>query len=86
MIGPHHSIICNLISTGHGAAAWIAHRCDDKSNCVRSASGSFSMRTNIVGTHWLCVTLYCSMNRSASIGSNASMQITVPPSRIVLMQ
>ena len=51
MIGPHHSIMRNFTSTGHGAAAWIAHRCDDRSYFVRVSSGSFSMRTNIVGTH-----------------------------------
>jgi hypothetical protein len=43
-------------STEHGAAAWIATCCDDRSYLARVSSGSFSMRTNIVGTHWLCVT------------------------------
>ena len=56
MIGPHHSIILRFTSTEHGAAAWIATFCDERSWRVRAASGSFSMRTNIVGTHWLCVT------------------------------
>ncbi len=39
------------------------------------------MRMNMVGTHWLWVTLYVSMARSASTGSNFSMITTVPPRR-----
>ena len=61
MIGPHHSIIVRFTSTGHGAAAWTASCNDERSYFVRASSGSFSMRTNIVGTHWLCVTRYFSI-------------------------
>ncbi len=38
------------------------------------------MRTNIVGTHWLCVTRYCSMSSRARLASNFSIITTVPPS------
>ena len=67
MIGPHHSIILRLISTEHGGRV-------DRDLLrrqvvrVRAASGSFSMRTNIVGTHWLCVTWYFSMQRERLLG------------------
>jgi hypothetical protein len=37
------------------------------------------MRTNIVGTHWLCVTRYRSMTASAPSGSKDSIITTVPP-------
>ena len=44
--------------------------------------GSFSIRLNIVGTSWLCVTRYCSTSRRYCPGSNFSMMITVPPWRM----
>ena len=34
---------------------------DDTSYFRRTSSGSFSMRTNMVGTHWLAFALYFSM-------------------------
>ena len=64
---------------GHGAAAWIATLWLDRSYGPRAASGSDSRRWNIVGTHWLCVTRYCSMNRSAGCAPNFSMITTVAP-------
>ena len=36
---------------------------------------------NMVGTHWLCVTRYRSIARSASSGSNRSITTTVEPNR-----
>jgi hypothetical protein len=79
MIGPHQSIICSFTWTGQGAAAWVATRWLEKSWRVRSAVGSFSMRTNMVGTHWLWVTRSRSSSPRASSGSNRSMTTTVPP-------
>ncbi len=49
MIGPHQSIILRFVSTEHGAAACSTTFCDDRSYLLRTSSGSFSMRTNIVG-------------------------------------
>ena len=40
---------------------------------------------NIVGTHWLWVTRYCSTNRSASPASKRSMTTAVPPSAWVVV-
>ena len=50
MTGPHHSIICSLTGTGHGAAAWMMVSSDDVSAAARTSSGSFSRRENMVGT------------------------------------
>ena len=49
MIGPHQSIICFLISTGHGAAACITRCRLDTSYDLRTFSGSFSILVNITG-------------------------------------
>ena len=48
-MGPNHSIIRCLTSTGHGAAAWITHSRLDTSYDSRTCRGSFSIRTNMVG-------------------------------------
>jgi hypothetical protein len=37
------------------------------------------MRVNIVGTHWLWVTRYASIERSASRASKVSITTTVAP-------
>jgi hypothetical protein len=37
------------------------------------------MRTNMVGTHWLCVMRWRSMLASASAASKRSIITTVPP-------
>ena len=50
--GPHHSSICRLTSSGHGAAAWTMCRSDDTSYFARTSSGSASSRWNCVGTMW----------------------------------
>ena len=68
MIGPHQSIICSFTGTGHGAAAWIAISSDDRSYLLRSLGGSLSMRLNIVGTSWLCVTWYFSISAQVVLG------------------
>ncbi len=86
MIGPHHSIMRCLISTGHGAAAWIAICSDDTSYFARTASGSFSMRTNIVGTNCACVTPYLSIAARQPSGSKFSSTMFVPPKRFTAMQ
>ena len=52
---------------------------DDRSYFDRTSSGSFSIRTKWVGTHWALVILYFSISRSASSGSNFSIITTVPP-------
>ena len=68
MTGPNHSIICFLTGAGHGAAAWITHSSDETSYLARTSSGSLSMRMNIVGTTWLWVTWYCSIEREVLLG------------------
>ena len=79
MIGPHHSIICSFTCTGQGAAAWMAISSVERSYLWRTSSGSFSMRLNIVGTSWLCVTLYFAIRLRYCSGSKCSMMTTVPP-------
>ena len=49
------------------------------------SSGSFSRRTNIVGTNWAWVTRCSSMSRRQSSGSKRSMTTTVPPMRCTVM-
>jgi hypothetical protein len=71
-----------LTGTGQGAAACTATSSEDRSYRLRTGSGSFSIRLNIVGTSWLCVTRYCSTSRRYCPGSNFSMMITVPPWRM----
>ncbi len=78
-MGPHQDIMAFLTSTEHGAAAWIASRWLVRSCAVRCSRGSLSIRTNIVGTHWLCVIRCRSIAASAASGSNAGMTTTVPP-------
>ena len=56
MIGPSQSIICSLTSTEIGAAAVTTSSRLEGSNAARSASGSFNIRTNMVGTNWPWVT------------------------------
>src|SRR3954471_885620 len=86
MMGPHHSIICAFTGTGHGAAAWMASCIDETSYCSRVSSGSFSIRTNIVGTHWLWVTWYRSIAAMAASASKRSMMIAVAPIRFMATQ
>ena len=38
---------------------------------ARVSSGSFSMRTNMVGTNWPWVILYCSMSAEVLLGVEA---------------
>jgi hypothetical protein len=45
--------ISSFTFRGQGAAAWIASWCAERSKRARSSAGSFSMRENMVGTHWL---------------------------------
>ena len=85
MTGPHHAIIFSFTGMGHGAAAWIAQRREDMSYRARTCSGSFSMRTNMVGTSWLCVTLYSGTNLRKSSASKFSMITLVPPKRMIIM-
>lgn len=75
-----------MTSAGQGAAAWTAACRLLTSYRSRVASGSLSMRTNIVGTHWLCVTRYFAMSARASSGSKRCIMITVPPTDIVTPQ
>jgi hypothetical protein len=48
----------------------------------RACSGCFSIRLNIAGTSWLCVTRYRPASRRYGPGSNFSMMTTVPPWRM----
>ena len=68
-----------MTSTGHGAAAWIAIRMLETSYRARTSSGSLSIRTNIVGTHWLCVTRYVSIAASDASASKRVVITSVPP-------
>ena len=81
MIGPHHSIIRRLTSGAHGAAAWTTVRREDTSYLVRTSSGSFNMRTNMVGTNWAWVTPCSAIRERQASGSNRSMSTTDPPMR-----
>ncbi len=86
MIGPHHSIMRRFTSIGQGAAAWIATRCEERSYFRLTASGSLSMRTNMVGTHWLWVTRCSRISCKAHSASKCSITTAVPPKRITVMQ
>ncbi len=86
MTGPHHSIIARFTSTGQGAAAWTAIFMLLTSYFERTSAGSFSIRMNMVGTHWLWVTRYFSMAARAASGSNRSIMTTVPPTELVIPQ
>jgi hypothetical protein len=85
MIGPHQSIICFLISTGHGAAACITRRRLPRSYELRTLSGSFSMRVNIAGTNWPCVTRWRWMTSRQPSASNFSMTTVVMPPACALI-
>ena len=73
-------------SCGQGAAAWMATLWDERSKPLRSSSGSFNMRVNMVGTHWLWVTRWSSMACSACTGSKRRSITTVPPSACTAWQ
>ena len=72
-----------MTSTETGAALCTTSRRLEVSNAARSASGSFSIRTNIVATNWPWVTRYRSISSSARTASKRSITTTVPPLRIV---
>ena len=84
--GPHQSIIACFTSGGHGAAAWTATCTPETSYFARTASASFSIRTNIVGTACRCVTPYCSMAASMPSASKRSIITTVPPMDWIVAQ
>jgi hypothetical protein len=69
-----------LTSTGHGAAACTTVLRLEVSYDVRTSSGSFSIRTNIVGTTWVSVTRYSWTARRKLSGSKRCISTTVPPS------
>ena len=84
-IGPHQSIICFLISTGHGAAACITRSRLDRSYEVRMDSGSFSIRVNMTGTNCPCVTRWRWMASRQPSGSNFSnTTVVMPPACTVI--
>src|SRR5215218_1768846 len=85
MTGPHQSIICFLMSTGHGAAACTTRCRLDVSYELRTSSGSFSIRTNIAGTNWPLVTRYFWMASRADSGSNLDMITVVTPMACALI-
>ena len=85
MIGPHHAIIFSFTGIGQGAAAWIAQRSEETSYFRRTSSGSLRKRTNMVGTSWVCVTLYLPMSRRYSSASKFSISTDVPPSFMTVM-
>lgn len=85
MIGPNHSIMRRLTSTGQGAAAWMTHRRLETSYLSRTFAGSLSMRTNIVGTNWAWVTRCSSISRSTVSASNLRSRIDAAPTRLAAM-
>lgn len=72
-------MIAALAGIGHGAAAWTIISIDDTSWRRRTSLGSFSIRMNMVGTHWLWVMRCSSMSASARSASKRSITTTVPP-------
>jgi len=64
----------------------MATRWLDRSWAWRSSCVSLSRRTNIVGTHWLCVTRKRSIAASAAAASNFSINTTVPPKNCVAIE
>ena len=85
MIGPHHSIIRRFTSGAHGAAAWTTVRREDTSYMVRTSSGSFNMRTNMVGTNWAWVTLCSSDQGETVLGVEVLHDDAVPPMRMAVI-
>ena len=81
MIGPHHSIIARLTSAGQGAAAWMMWRSDDMSYFLRTSSGSFISRMNMVGTMKMVSIFSVSTTRKNSSGSKRGMSTSAPPRR-----
>ena len=79
MIGPNQSITWRLASTGHGAAACSTLVNDDTSWASRRASGSFSIRTSMVGTTWVWVTDQRSTAARNSSASKRSITTAVAP-------
>jgi len=73
--------MARFTGTGQGAAAWTAQRRLPRSQAARVSGGSFSSRTNMVGTHWLWVTRCSPISRSACPASNRSMTTQVAPDR-----
>ena len=86
MIGPSQSIICRFTSTGQGAAAWITSFSVERSWAVRSASGNFSRRMNMVGTTCVIMIWYFSIAARKPAGSNFSITTTVPPMRCTAVE
>ena len=80
MTGPSQSIIACWTGIGHGAAAWITVRNDERWYLLLTASGKRSKRMNIVGTIWTAVTRHRSTAARNASGSNLPIITTVPPS------
>src|SRR5579875_536026 len=78
-MGPHQSIMAFLTEGGQGAAAWTARRIDDRSYLALVAPSRRSRRWNMVGTHWLMVIFWLSINASARSASNRRMITEVAP-------
>ena len=74
-------IIDRFVSIGQGAAAWNTYDKLDTSYFCLVASGNFNIRTNIVGTVCVCVTLNFSTQCKNCSASKWSMTIDVPPVR-----
>ena len=74
-----------LTSGAQGAAACTTERSDERSYLFRTTSESLSIRTNMVGTNWACVTLCSSMSARQRSGSKCSMTTTEPPMRWAVM-
>ena len=68
-------------SWGHGAAACITKRSDDKSYFRRTSSGSFSSRMNMVGTMNMVSRRSRSISSSNATGSKRGISTIVSPTR-----
>ena len=52
--------LSRIVQHEERTCVFITHSIDETSYLARTSSGSLSMRTNIVGTTWLCVAWYLS--------------------------
>ena len=84
-MGPHQSIICFFMSTGHGAAACMTRCRLDTSYESRTSAGSFNIRVNITGTNCPWVTRCFWMASNAPSGSNfSSTTVVMPPAWVCI--
>lgn len=72
--------MARLTSAGHGAAAWMMWRSDDMSYLLRTSSGSFIRRMNIVGTMKMVSIRSRSISAKNCSASKRGISTSAPPS------